>query len=449
MAFLAEKDWIGEARLVVLNRGHPPGRADHGAEINTSAGSARQGAHMKSGTCLLVAITSLFFGNGARGQGCTDDLNGDGIVDAADLARILSGWGTTYPAVIDSITPSLGGSEGGMAITITGSHLAGTTAVTIGGASAVNVIAESPTRVTAVVPPGRPGSADVAVTTPAGTTVISGGFVYSGSGSLPWAVTLEQTPDPAVITNPELREAIVALGLPWRVRDYASQIELVLVPPGTFMMGCSPSSDQPCSSDENPVHEITLTQPFYLGRYEVTQGEWIAVMGSNPSSHSSFKDFEVRPVEGVSWNAIQQFESATGLRLPTEAEWEYACRAGTSTAYHNGSNDSETLGELGWFAGNSPGWPEPVGGKLANAFGCHDMHGNVMEWVEDRYAVDYYLASPSVDPQGPASGDFRVLRGGWWAHGSNACRASWRYDRYPGDAGSDTFSHGFRVARNP
>lgn len=383
------------------------------------------------------------------GQTCTNDLNGDGVVDAADLALVLSSWGTTYEAEIDSITPAIGGSEGGMSITILGSHLAGTVSVTIGGNPALNVVAVSPNRVTAVVPAGKPGSADVAVTTPAGTTVVAGGFIYTGAGSLPWAVTLEQDPDPSVVTDESLREAIVALGLPWRVRDYVSGIEMLLIPPGTFMMGCSPSLDQPCSSDENPVHQVTLSQPYYLGRHEVTQGEWIALMGSNPSAHSSFEDFEIRPVEMVSWDAIQQFENATGLRLPTEAEWEFACRAGTTTAYSNGSNDSETLGQIAWFAGNSPGWPMPVGSRSANALGLHDMHGNVMEWVEDRYASDYYLTSPTVDPQGPEAGDFRVLRGGWWAHGSNACRASWRYERYPNDSGSDTFSHGFRVARNP
>ncbi|MBM4107186.1 MAG: formylglycine-generating enzyme family protein, partial [Phycisphaerae bacterium] len=207
--------------------------------------------------------------------------------------------------------------------------------------------------VSARTPAGTIGSRDVSVVTPAGSTTLAGGFTYELIPT-PWATVLEVAPDPAVVTNASLRNAIAATGLPWRVRDNASQIEMLLVPPGTFMMGCSPSLQYGCNFDENPVHQVTLTQAYYLGRYEVTQAQWTAVMGSNPSWFQSASaqvpaaQVPLRPVERVSWNMIQGFETATGLRLPTEAEWEYACRAGTTTAFNNGSNDDATLGTLAW-----------------------------------------------------------------------------------------------------
>jgi len=267
-----------------------------------------------------------------------------------------------------------------------------------------------------------------------------------------WGSIIEIAPDPAVVTDPEWRERIIATGLPWRVRDNASQIEMLLVPPGTFMMGCSPSNQYGCSGDENPVHQVTLTQAYYLGRYEVTQAQWTAVMGSNPSQFQGSSaqvpaaEVPLRPVEQVSWNMIQGFETATGLRLPTEAEWEYACRAGTTTAFNNGSNDDATLGTLAWFSSNSGSQTRPVRQKLANALGLHDMHGNVWEWVEDWYGSNYYAQSPAVDPPGPISGPYRVLRGGSWLNFSYGCRASFRGFVGPG---VDNDFYGFRAARTP
>jgi formylglycine-generating enzyme required for sulfatase activity len=258
-----------------------------------------------------------------------------------------------------------------------------------------------------------------------------------------------------VVTNATLRNAIIATGLPWRVRDNASQIEMLLVPPGTFMMGCSPSLQFGCSSNENPVHQVTLTQPFYLGRYEVTQAQWTAVMGSNPSSFQSpsaqvpADQVPNRPVELVSWNMIQSFNAATGLRLPTEAEWEYACRAGTTTAFNrppNGTNDDGLLGQLAWFNANAGSQTRPVGQKLPNALGLHDMHGNVWEWVQDWYGASYYSQSPGIDPPGPISGTVRVLRGGSWTFNALDCRASHRGGNAPG-GGNGAF--GFRAARTP
>ena len=276
-----------------------------------------------------------------------------------------------------------------------------------------------------------------------------------GTYQVPWGVVLEFEPNPTVITDPNWRDRIAATGLPWRLRDNTSGIEMLLVPPGTFMMGCSPSNLFGCGSNESPVHEVTLTQPFYLGRYEVTQAQWTAVMGSNPSffqspsSQVSAAQVPKRPVERVSWNMIQGFEAATGLRLPTEAEWEYACRAGTQKAFNlppTGSNDDSLLGRLAWFAGNSAQQTRPVGQKQVNNLGLHDLHGNVWEWVEDWYGGGYYAQSPAVDPPGPISGTSRVLRGGSWNFSSNGGRASGR-DAISSGVVNNYF--GFRAARTP
>jgi formylglycine-generating enzyme required for sulfatase activity len=278
---------------------------------------------------------------------------------------------------------------------------------------------------------------------------------FPACGGLTWATVLEVAPDPTVVTDPEWRERIVAAGLPWRVQDNASGIEMLLIPPGTFDMGCSPSNQYGCNIQENPVHEVTLTQAFYLGRYEVTQAQWTAVMGSNPSEFQDpsnevpVEQVPNRPVEQVSWNMIQGFEAATGLRMPTEAEWEYACRAGTQTAFNlppNGTNDDGLLGQLGWFNSNSASQTRPVGQKQANNLGFHDMHGNVYEWVEDWFGSGYYAESPAIDPSGPPIGTFRVLRGGGWSNGSVNGRASHRFGLNPGNV---YYYDGFRAARTP
>ncbi|MFM1889685.1 MAG: hypothetical protein RLZZ565_442, partial [Planctomycetota bacterium] len=237
------------------------------------------------------------------------------------------------------------------------------------------------------------------------------GEVDEGCVPPAWATVLEWAPDPLVVTDAGLRAEIVATGLPWRVRDTVSQVEMLLVPPGTYDMGCAPLPPTfTCVSDTTPAHEVTLSEAFYLGRYELTQAQWTAVMGNNPSQFLSPE----RPVERVSWNQIQGFESATGLRLPTEAEWEYACRAGTQTRYSNGSNDPESVGAIAWFEGNSNASTRFVGQKAANRLGFHDMHGNVSEWCEDWYSSIYYESSPEIDPPGPEGGTFKVHRGGSW-----------------------------------
>ena len=405
-----------------------------------------------------AAVVTMAVGMGGTAAAqCTlssGDLDGNGVVNGADIGLLLLQWGEQCPAVIDSVTPPNGLPSGGTPITIKGSNLGVALSVTIGGIPATDVVQVDASTITAVTPPSKSlGPKDIVVTTSASSATLTDGFTYS---PVLWSTVLEVLPDPEVITDPEWRERIIATGLPWRVRDNASQIEMLLVPPGTFMMGCSPSNQYGCEGDENPVHEVTLTQAFYLGRYEVTQAQWTAVMGSNPSNFQGASaevpaaQISLRPVERVSWNMIQGFEAQTGLRLPTEAEWEYACRAGTMTAFNlspNGTNDDGLLGQLAWFNSNAASQTRPVGQKQANNLGLHDMHGNVWEWCEDRYGSGYYAQSPAVDPPGPISGTFRVLRGGGWNNISGSCRASFRRFSEPGNGYS--YSSGFRAARTP
>ena len=264
----------------------------------------------------------------------------------------------------------------------------------------------------------------------------------------PWATVVQWQPDPAVVTNPVLRDAISATGLPWRVKDTATQIEMLLIPPGEFTMGCSASAQHGCAVDEHPIHQVTLTNALYLGRYEVTQAQWQATMGSNPSNFSGFADSDRRPVEQVSWNIIQGFLGATGMRLPTEAEWEYACRGGTTTAFHGwhanpgGTNEDSEVGAIAWYGANSGGQTHPIGTKAANGYGLHDMSGNVWEWTGTRYGD--YDAFAQTNPTGPSLSEYIVLRGGAWADGAQSVRCSNR-----GWGGIGALLIGFRVARNP
>ena len=227
---------------------------------------------------------------------------------------------------------------------------------------------------------------------------------------------------------------------------------MLLIPGGTFTMGCSASNSYGCYSDENPTHQVTLSKAFYLGKTEVTQAQWQAKMGSNPSYFKSYFDSPSRPVEYVSWNDIARFNTATGLRLPTEAEWEYAYRGSTKTAFHsmpgypNGTNNDSLLGNIAWFNCNDGCNTHPVAGKAANTFGMYDMSGNVFEWCNDNYESSYYGTSPSTDPAGPSSGPYRVLRGGSWYYDSVNCRSSYRHFYGQGTRGG---SVGFRVAKTP
>src|SRR5712691_3391855 len=221
-------------------------------------------------------------------------------------------------------------------------------------------------------------------------------------------------------------------------------MEFVLIPAGTFQMG---SNDSDTHNDEKPVHTVRITQPFYLGKYEVTQGQWQAVMGNNPSF---FKGDPNRPVEEVSWNDVQEFirrlhsrEGGATYRLPTEAEWEYAARAGTTTRWSFG-DEASRLGRYAWHEGNAGGQTHPVGQLQPNPWGLYDMHGNVWEWVQDWYGS--YTSGTAVDPAGPSWGWDRVRRGGsWnWFNVLGLCSSGRRDSTPPGVRDSDL---GFRLLR--
>ncbi|MCP5524554.1 MAG: formylglycine-generating enzyme family protein [Verrucomicrobiales bacterium] len=236
---------------------------------------------------------------------------------------------------------------------------------------------------------------------------------------------------------------------------------MVWIPPGTFVMG-SPGGESGRYDDEGPQMEVTLTQGFWLGRCEVTQREYLELRGVNPSAFVG--DLEC-PVEQVTWHdavaycaALTERERLAGrlpagyaYRLPTEAEWEYACRAETTTRFYFGdalgcSNDRNCIfcAEMdSWmvWCGNYSGRPQPVGSRLPNAWGLYDMHGNVREWCADRYGV--YAGGSVTDPEGPASGSARVCRGGSYDNYARGCRSAFRFPDPPESARS---SQGLRVA---
>jgi formylglycine-generating enzyme required for sulfatase activity len=217
-------------------------------------------------------------------------------------------------------------------------------------------------------------------------------------------------------------------------------LKLVLIPAGTFMMG-SPDTEQGRAANESPLHEVTITKPYYLGVTPVTQAQYKAVTATNSSG---FKG-PTNPVEMVSWDDVAQFckklSEKTGrtVRLPTEAEWEYACRAGTRTRFFFG-DDEKSLAEHAWYGANGK-TPHPVGLKKPNAWGLYDMNGNVWQWCADWYGD--YPKGAVTDPQGPASGKYRVARGGGPFNTADFCRAACRNGTHA-DFRLNTI--GFRVA---
>ncbi len=195
-------------------------------------------------------------------------------------------------------------------------------------------------------------------------------------------------------------------------------MEFILIPAGSFWMGSDEYLEN-VAQNEIPRHHITITQPFYIGKYEVTQGQWAETMELPPVPQEERN----LPVQQISWNDVQEFiyklnhrEGTSMYRLPTEAEWEYAARAGSESTFFFG-NDENDLGEYAWYDDNSGSQPHPVGQKLANAWGLYDMHGNVWEWTQDWYDPQYYQNSPSMDPPGPSTGRAKIMRGGGWNNG--------------------------------
>jgi formylglycine-generating enzyme required for sulfatase activity len=217
------------------------------------------------------------------------------------------------------------------------------------------------------------------------------------------------------------------------------KMHFVLVQPGFFQMGSANGFAR-----EKPVHTVTITRPFYLSACKVTQEQWQAIMGTDWSSFKGPKN----PVDSVSWDDCQTFlrklseKLGGGFRLPTEAEWEYACRAGSTTAYCYG-DDEARLGDYAWFAGNSGGATHPVALKKPNAWGLYDVHGTVWEWCQDWYGP--YADGAVTDPRGPDAGDYRVLRGGSWRFDARHARSAFRTGIAPA-SGLNGYA-GLRVAR--
>ncbi len=218
-------------------------------------------------------------------------------------------------------------------------------------------------------------------------------------------------------------------------------ITMVWIPSGNFMMGAQ-DNEQDAQDDEYPRHRVTLDYGFWMGKYEVTQAQWEDVMGNNPSHF----DGANRPVEQVSWNDIQGFESELNdaFRLPSEAEWEYACRAGTTARYFWGDNANQ-IGNYAWYSGNSNGQSHGVGDKEPNAWNLHDVNGNVWEWCEDVYHDNYNGAPDDGSAWIQGGNGFRVFRGGGWGYPSENCRSA---SRAPDRQGSRSSSLGFRLVRD-
>jgi uncharacterized surface protein with fasciclin (FAS1) repeats/formylglycine-generating enzyme required for sulfatase activity len=345
--------------------------------------------------------------------------------------------------------------------------------------------------VTATAAPAAP-AAPTAPTAPAAPAP-------RAAASLDWCEVIEKDVDAKVVTDAALRDAIAKTGLPWRVRDKASGIEMLLVPPGQFMMGKT-TGDAEALANEVPAHSVTLTEPYYLGRYEVTREQWTKVMGAGAQTGSERLQPGVEGAEievgggativvsgGVElvdqqgnkiatrqtavagpdgtvtfttipvgdqpdpaldsraglpimagFTKTSDFCSKIGLRLPTEAEWEFACRAGVQAPRYG------ELDAIAWHLGNSDGRKQPVGTKAANVLGFHDMIGNAWEWVNDWYGD--YTRGAKTNPTGPATGQSRIARGSFFNYEDGFNRVSRRYEMQAYDFGNST---GFRVARNP
>ncbi len=298
------------------------------------------------------------------------------------------------------------------------------------GARTVPVPAPPPTRLETAPPPLSPRRAikPLAIGAAALVLVLAAGLALWR----PWQpAAIDGSVSPTFAERPRADTTVdIGGGVP---------IALVSVPAGTFEMGSSNGD-----TDERPVHRVTITKPFLMGQYEVTQGQWKAVMGTNPSKFTGNDDL---PVETVAWEDCQEFvrrlnaKAGGGWRLPTEAEWEYACRAGTMGDY------SGDLAAMAWYERNSGRRTHPVGQKQPNAWGLYDMHGNVLEWCQDWYDENYYGISPGTNPVGPSSDSRRVNRGGWYSYPysfATTCRSASRSGSAP-SLRQDNI--GFRLAR--
>jgi formylglycine-generating enzyme required for sulfatase activity len=279
------------------------------------------------------------------------------------------------------------------------------------------------------------------------------------------APVIEADSDVAVVSI-EVESVTASFALEAKVSNVVTNsigMKVVYIPAGSFMMGSSRSAAQLAEEygeerkrfeDEFPQHAVRISKGFWMGQTEVTQGQYKSVMNAQPWSGKAYVQEDANnPAVYVSWDDAVEFcrklseQEGRMYRLPTEAEWEYGCRAGTTTRFSFGDSDSR-LGDYAWFDGNADearqDYAHPVGQKKSNPWGMYDMHGNVFEWCSDYYDEKYYSNSPSVDPNGPSSGASRSLRGGSWDNGASRLRCSYRSD-YPVSRG---LLVGFRVVRS-
>jgi eukaryotic-like serine/threonine-protein kinase len=271
------------------------------------------------------------------------------------------------------------------------------------------------------------------------------------------AVAPPDAPPPRASDAPLDKNVVNAIGM-----------KLNLIPAGKFLMG-SPKDEKDRAVDEGPQHEVEITRPFYLGVYPVTKGQFAAFVkddgyqtqneksklgppfGSWQHPFDGYNPTDEDPVVCVSWNEAVKFcewlskKEKKTYQLPTEAQWEYACRVGTTTAYSFG-DDAKDLGDYGWCFDNSGQHTQPVGGKKPNPWGLYDMHGDIFQWCADYYDKDYYGKSPGKDPQNLDKGDSRVIRGGCWHAIPKLCRSA---NRNWNKQDLSTYDFGFRVVMIP
>lgn len=291
-----------------------------------------------------------------------------------------------------------------------------------------------------------------------GLAALVGVFGRSSQGDEPAS---SKSAAPRLLVVPFGGDAVKAAQLEWSKRlgapvEATNQLgmKLVLIPPGEFQMGSLASHNE----EELPRHRVRITRPFYLGKYEVTQGEYERVMAENRSTFApnglgkdrvAGANTNQHPAEMVSWFKAREFckrlgqQEGAAYRLPTEAEWEYACRAGSDGDFGSPATE-ENMATFAWCSANADEKTHSVGTRLPSQFGLHDMQGNVAEWCSDWFGPKYYLASPIDDPTGPETGAERVVRGGDWFVGAAGLRSALRNGYTPTSEGGVT---GFRVVR--
>jgi formylglycine-generating enzyme required for sulfatase activity len=265
----------------------------------------------------------------------------------------------------------------------------------------------------------RPGKKDYE-----GRVTVAAGQVATITATL---ADVEQPPPPAPVEAP--RRAVPPPGARTVSENPKDGLKYGWIPPGTFVMGCSPG-DSECGDEERPAHGVTITRGFWIGQTPVTVGAYKRFaeatgrqMPPAPSFNNGWRS-ENMPIVNVSWNDAQAYCGWIGGRLPTEAEWEYAARGGSTETRYG------AIGEIAWYRDNSGNHSHDVAQKRANGFGLYDMLGNVGEWVNDWSDEQYYRSSPAKDPQGPASGPVHVLRGGGWGTLARYVRVSYRTGRF-------------------